>query len=251
MELESIIRYADEYLGVKSHPDYPGALNGLQVEGRPDVRHVCAAVDASEAAVEEAIRRDADLLLVHHGIFWEGLRPLTGRRYRKLARLIEARVGLYSVHLPLDSHAEVGNCVLLARQLGVDIRGPFGTSHGGVQIGWWGAVDARREAFRATVERAVGGAVRLIAGGPERIHTVGVVTGAAGSLLGEAVKAGLDAFVTGEGNHHTFAEAHEDRINLYYGGHYATETFGVKALAEHLATSFGLTWEFIDLPSGL
>jgi dinuclear metal center YbgI/SA1388 family protein len=235
---------------VKTHPDYAGALNGLQVEGRSEVRHLCAAVDASEAAIEEAIRRKADLLLVHHGIFWEGVKPLTGRRYRRLARLVESGLGLYSVHLPLDSHPEVGNCALLARRLGVDVRGPFGTSQG-APIGWWGEVDAHRDAFRRLIEEAVGGPVRLIAGGPEQIRTVGVVTGGAGSLLGEAVKAGLDGYVTGEGSHHTFIEAMEDRINLYYAGHYATETFGVKALAEHLAASFGLTWEFIDLPSGM
>jgi dinuclear metal center YbgI/SA1388 family protein len=207
-------------------------------------------VDASEAAIEEAVRRQGDLLIVHHGIFWEGVKALTGRRYRRIARLIQGRLGLYSVHLPLDSHPEVGNCALLARRLGVDIRGPFGTSLG-VPIGWRGTVDVDRDAFRAVVEGAVGGPVRLIPGGPARIRTVGVVTGGAGSLLGEAVKAELDAFVTGEGSHHTFVDAMEDRINLYYAGHYATETFGVQALAEHLATSFGLTWEFIDLPSGM
>jgi len=236
---------------VQTHPDYSGALNGLQVEGRAEVGHVCAAVDASEAAIEEAIRRNADLLIVHHGIFWEGQKPITGRRYRKLARLIESGLALYSVHLPLDSHPEVGNCALLARRMGVDIRGPFGVSHGGVQIRWWGAMECDRMQLKAILENAVDGPARLIPGGPDQIRTVGVVTGAAGSMMGEAVKAGLDAYITGEGNHHTYAEALEDRINLYYAGHYATETFGVKALAEHLAASFGVTWEFIDLPSGL
>jgi dinuclear metal center YbgI/SA1388 family protein len=225
-------------------------MNGLQVEGRARVRHLCAAVDASELAIEEAVRRKADLLIVHHGMFWEGLEPLTGRRYRKVARLIEGGVGLYSVHLPLDSHPEVGNCVLLARRLGLDLRGRFGSSHG-VDLGWWGALDTEREALRRTIESVVGGPVRLIPGGNERIQTVGVVTGGAGSLLGDAVKAGLDAYVTGEGSHHTFVDAMEEGLNLYYAGHYATETFGVQALAQHLATSFGLTWEFIDLPSGL
>jgi dinuclear metal center YbgI/SA1388 family protein len=240
----------DEYLDVRSHPDYPTALNGLQVEGRAEVRHLCAAVDASQMAIEEAVRRGADLLLVHHGMFWEGLKPLTGRRYRKVARLVESGLGLYSAHLPLDSHPEVGNCVLLARRLGIDVRGRFGPWQG-VELGWWGALDIDREGLREAVSRAVGGPVQLIAGGRERIRTVGVITGGAGSMLNDAVSAGLDAYVTGEGSHHTFVDANEEGINLYYGGHYATETFGVQALAEHLATSFGLTWEFIDLPSGL
>jgi dinuclear metal center YbgI/SA1388 family protein len=250
LELESIIRYADDYLGVRDHPDYPTALNGLQVEGRSQVRHVCAAVDASERAIEEAIQRNADLLLVHHGMFWEGLKPLTGRRYRKVARLIEGGVGLYSVHLPLDSHPEVGNCALLIRRLGIEPRGRFGAWQG-VELGWWGAVDTDRASLADTVGAAVGGPVQVIPGGPDRIRTVGVITGGGGSLLGDAIRAGLDAYVTGEGSHHTFVDATEEGINLFYAGHYATETFGVQALAEHLARSFGLTWEFIDLPSGL
>jgi dinuclear metal center YbgI/SA1388 family protein len=250
MKLEELLQYLEGYLGIASHPDYPMALNGLQVQGKSELRHLCAAVDASEAAIEEAVRRGADLLLVHHGLFWDGLRPVTGKRYRKLARLISEGVGLYSAHLPLDGHPEVGNCVLLARELGLDIQGRFG-GYEGIDLGWWGNVDTDRERFREVVEAAVAGPVRLIAGGPERVTRVGVVTGGAGSMLGDAVRAGLDAYVTGEGAHHTFVEAHEDGINLYYAGHYATETFGVRALAEHLAQRFDLTWEFIDLPSGM
>src|SRR5688572_29651061 len=117
MKLESVLQYLSEYLGVHGHPDYPTALNGLQVGGPEEVRHVCAAVDASEHTIEEAVRRGADLLIVHHGLFWDGLKPLTGRRFRKVSRLIGAKTGLYSMHLPLDSHAEVGNCILLARKL--------------------------------------------------------------------------------------------------------------------------------------
>jgi dinuclear metal center YbgI/SA1388 family protein len=238
------------YLALDSHPDYPNAMNGLQVEGRGEVRHLCAAVDASEAAIEEAVRRGADLLLVHHGMFWDGSRPLTGRRFRKVSRLVSAGMGLYSVHLPLDSHPEVGNCALLARRLGIDLQGRFG-SFQGVEIGWWGTVDTERGAFRKLVEDSVGGPVRLIPGGPERVARVGVVTGGGGSLLGQAVAAGLDGYVTGEASHHTFIDAVEEGLNVYLAGHYATETLGVQALTEHLASSFGLTWDFIDLPSGL
>ena len=119
-------------------------------------------------------------------------------------------------------------------------------------MGWWGVVEeTERERFRVAVEAAVGGPVRLVPGGPDRIRSVGIVTGGAGSMVGEAAEAGLDAYVTGEGAHHTFIDAHEERINLCLAGHYATETFGVRALAEHLADHFGLTWEFIDLPSGM
>ena len=250
MELESILQYLNAFLQLDSHPDYPNAMNGLQVEGPREVRHICAAVDASEAAIEEAARRGADLLLVHHGMFWDGARPLTGRRFRKVSRMISAGMGLYSVHLPLDSHPEVGNCALLAQRLGIELKGRFGAFQG-TQIGWWGTVEADREAFRAVVEKAVAGPVRLLAGGKPSLSRVGVVTGGGGSLLGEALKTGLDGYVTGEASHHTFVDAAEEGINVYLAGHYATETLGVQALAEHLAVSFGLTWDFVDLPSGM
>jgi dinuclear metal center YbgI/SA1388 family protein len=251
MKLESVLQYVSEYLGVAAHPDYPTALNGLQVEGRGEVRHLCAAVDASEQAIDEAVRRGADLLVVHHGLFWDGLKPLTGRRFRKVSKLIGAGTGLYSVHLPLDSHAEVGNCALLARGVGLQLEGRFG-GYQGTEIGWWGTVPGlSREAFRDAVAKAVGGEVRSIRGGPDVIRRVAVVTGGAGSMLDDAAGGGFDAFVTGEASHHAFIDAHESRINLYLAGHYATETFGVKALCEHLAVRFGLTWDFIDLPTGM
>lgn len=250
MKLEYLIQYLHGYLNLGTHPDYPTALNGLQVEGRGEVSHICTAVDASQAAIEEAIARNADLLLVHHGMFWEGLRPLTGRRLRKVERLISAGLGLYSVHLPLDSHPDVGNCVLLARQVGIDPKGRFGT-YQGTEIGCWGALEADRDSFRQTLEDRVGGPVRLIPGGRQRISTVGVITGGGGSLLDQAVRAGLDAYVTGEASHHVYVDALEEGVNVYLAGHYATETLGVQALAQHLSTKFGLSWDFIDLPSGL
>jgi len=250
MELEALVQYIDRYLGVSEHPDYPTALNGLQVEGRKEVRHLCAAVDASEAAILQAARQGADLLLVHHGMFWEGLRAVTGPRYRKLATLMSAEMALYSVHLPLDSHPEVGNCALLGARLGLEPGGRF-APYKGVDIGWWGTTDADRTAFTGALEVAVGGPVRLIPGGGDRIRTVGIVTGGGGSLIPAAVAAGFDAYVTGEGSHHTFIDAMEAGLNLFYAGHYATETFGVKALAEHLASTFDLSWDFIDLPTGM
>ena len=250
MELERLVQYVDGYLGVAEHPDYDTALNGLQVEGPPQVSHVCAAVDASEATIEAAADLESDLLLVHHGLFWDGLRPLTGRRYRRVRRLVEAGVGLYAVHLPLDAHPEVGNCALLARALGLDVESRFG-AYRGAPLGWWGTTDTDRPGLVARVETAVGGPVRLIPGGPERIRRVGVLTGGGGSFVSEAAREGLDAYVTGEGSHHTAIDAMEAGVNLLYAGHYATETFGVKALAAHLAERFGLAWEFLDHPTGM
>ena len=252
MQLESLLQYLDGYLGVSDHPDYATALNGLQVQGREEVQVVAVAVDASEAVIGAAAEMGADLVVVHHGLFWGGLRPLTGPHFRRIRNLIDAELGLYSCHLPLDGHSEVGNCVLLARALGLEIEGRLG-AYQGVPIGWWGRLPEPlgAAALVARVEAAVGGPAHLIPGGPERIESVGVVTGGGASFVSEAAAAGLDAFVTGEGSHHTHFDATEQGIHVLFGGHYATETFGVRALGEHLASRFGLTWHFIDQPTGL
>ena len=253
MKLESVLQYLDSYLGIPDHADYPQALNGLQVEGREDVTRIVAAVDASEASIEAAATAGADFLLVHHGLYWDGLKPLTGRRYRKVKRLLDAGIALYSAHLPLDAHAEVGNCALLGRALGLDLQGRFGDFKG-TPIGWWGsyaeATDA--EGLRERFAAALGGAaIHLIPGGPARVEGVGVVTGGGASFVEEAVALGLNALVTGEGTHHTHFDAMELGIHVLFGGHYATETFGVRALAQHLAERFDLQWEFVDQPTGL
>ena len=252
MKLESLLQYLDGYLGIGEHPDYPTALNGLQVGGPEEVAHVVAAVDASERAIEAAVERGADLLIVHHGLFWDGLRPLTGRRLRKVRALVEGGVALFSCHLPLDSHAEVGNCILLARALGLDIGGRW-AEYRGVPIGCWGSLaePTTPGGLADLVRDVLGNRIHLIDAGKERIQRVGVVTGGGASFVEAAADEGLDALVTGEGAHHTHFDATELGVTVVFGGHYATETFGVRALAEHLAERFGLTAEFVDLPTGL
>lgn len=250
MRLDELAAYLDGFLRVSEVPDYPPALNGLQVESSGEVRRVAVAVDAAQATVEAAVRAGADLLLVHHGLFWDGNQPVTGRRYRRLRALLEADVAVYAAHLPLDVHPEVGNNAVLARALGVEPRGSFG-DYKGYPLGVWGELDTPRDALRERLEGLLGGRVHLVPGGPERIRRVGVVTGGAGSMVPAAVAAGLDAFVTGEGAHHNFFDAEEGGINLFLGGHYATETWGVRALARHLEEKFGLETVFIDHPTGL
>ena len=251
MELESLLQYVSELLNVPGHPDYPGSVNGLQVAGPDQVGHLAVAVDASSETVAAAVQARADLLVVHHGIFWRGLQPLTGPTFEKVAGLIRAGVGLYSVHLPLDSHPELGNSILLARALGLDVDGRFGMFEG-AEIGWSGRVEeCAPEAFRALVARAVGGPARLLSGGDHTVRRVGVLTGGGGSFVAEAAARQLDALVTGEASHHAYVDAMELGVHVVLAGHYATETFGVKALAAHLAERFGLTWEFLDFPSGL
>ena len=251
MKLESIFQYLNGFLLVEGYPDYPHALNGVQVDGPGEVEHVAVAVDASEATINEAVNRGADLLIVHHGLFWKGLQPVTGRHFRKIRKLVEGELSLYSCHLPLDSHPEVGNCILVARALGLEIEGQFG-EHEGVNVGWWGRKEGGVEgtALVGELELLLEGPVRLIEGGPKMIERIGVVTGAGGSFIQEAVGLGLDALITGEVSHTEYIDAVELGVSVLLGGHYATETFGVKALGAHLEERFGLTWEFLEQPTG-
>lgn len=250
MRLAELAAYLDEYLDVAAIPDYSGALNGLQVENRGEVTKLAAAVDASEVAIRRAVEQRCDLLLVHHGLFWDGNLPVTGRRYRRLHPLLLHDVALYSAHLPLDTHSEVGNNCVLARELGVAVRGRFG-DYEGTEIGVWGEYEGTRDALGEALARATGGEVKLIPGGAESVRRVGVLTGGGGSFARAAIAAGLDALVTGEGTHHTYFDAIEGGVNLFYAGHYATETWGVRALARHLEERFALPWTFIDVPTGL
>lgn len=244
-----LARYLDEFLHIGELPDSSVAVNGLQVENGGTVHRVAAAVDASERAIREAARRGCDLLLVHHGLFWSGLGALTGRRYRKVRRILEADMAVYSAHIPLDVHPEVGNNAVLARELGIELEGVFG-QYKGVPIGVWGGLELRREALAARLQDLLEAPVRFVPGGPEQLRRVGIITGAGSSAIEEAIELGLDAFVSGEGPHHSVFDALEGGINLYYGGHWATETWGVKALAAHVEERFGLPWEFLDQPTG-
>jgi dinuclear metal center YbgI/SA1388 family protein len=245
-----LIHYLDEYLRIAETPDETGARNGLQVEGRPTVDRIALAVDASERTIRQASEWGADLLIVHHGLFWDGGVPLTGRRYRKVKHLIENGLAVYGAHIPLDVHPEVGNNVVLAGEIGMEVEGWFG-DYRGIPLGVWGSLELRRETLAARLDEVLGGPVRMIAGGPERLRRVGIITGGGGSMIGQAIQAGLDAYVTGEGAHHTYFDAVEGGINVYYGGHYATEVWGVRALGEHVAKRFGVETHFIDGPTGL
>jgi len=249
-ELEQILYFVERIFQVSDFPDYPHALNGLQVDGPGTVDRLIVAVDASEATIHAAVARDPQLLLVHHGLFWDGFGPLTGSRFRKVEALVRGNIALYALHLPLDAHAEFGNSAGLCRAMGLNPTGTFGGFQGR-QIGWWAPASMDREKLAERVSEAVGGPARLIPGGPEFVERVGVLTGGGASALGEAAERGFDALVTGEGAHHHFHEAMELGVNLYLGGHYATETFGVKALGKTLAEEFSLEWEFLDLPTGM
>jgi len=250
MTLQQLTEYLDEFLRCGEIADFPGALNGLQVENRTSIERVAFAVDAAQATIEEAAARGANLLIVHHGLFWQGNQPLTGRRYRRIRVLLDHDLALYSAHLPLDVHPKVGNNVVLAGRLGIAIEGTLG-DHGGVPLGVWGTLELRRESLAARLDEILGCRVRMIPGGPKWLKRVGVITGAAAGKIEFARAAGLDAFVTGEGAHHNYFDAMEGGVNLYLGGHYATEVWGVRALAEHLSERWGLECFFVDHPTGL
>jgi len=250
MKLESIVQFLDDLLEIPEFPDYPSAHNGLQVEGPDRVEKVAAAVDVSEETIAGAADGDVDLLLVHHGLFWGGLAPLTGRRFRKVSGLIRNEIALYSAHLPLDAHPEVGNCAVLCRELGIPLEERF-AHYEDRAIGWTGGLRIGRDELRARLAQVLGTDVRTVAGGPDPVERVALVTGSGGSFIEEALGAGADTLVTGEGSHHDYVEATELGLNVFYGGHYATETWGVRALAAHLRERFGTPWTFIDAPSGL
>jgi len=252
--LVDIVAYADEFLRIREVADERNAVNGLQVENGGTENSIDAGVDASQGTIARV--PTGSLLIVHHGLFWDGNVPVTGRRYRRLSALLENDIAVYSAHIPLDLHPEVGNNVVLADRLGIEVEGWFG-DYKGSAIGVWGFAPPRlgtRDAFVGEVNRALGTfapGARLIPGGPDRVSRVGIITGGAGNMIDAARDAGLDTYITGEGPHHTYFDAVEWGLNVIYAGHYATETLGVQALASHLGDRFDLEWEFHDHPTGL
>ncbi len=248
--LADIVRHCDTTLRTPEIRDYDGAHNGLQVGNDGRVTRIVATVDASSATVKKAVEAGADLLIVHHGLFWGTTVPWTGKRRELLGLLVKHNLAVYSSHLPLDAHPKLGNNACLAAALGLKQGRPFLVSKG-QPIGLKFAGKWRRAELQRRVEKAVGGPVNLLAGGSEIIRTLGICTGGAGSELAQVAADGVDSFITGEGPHWTFSLAEELGVNAFYAGHYATETFGVKALAAQLSRKFRVPWSFIDHPSGL
>lgn len=251
--LAEIARFLDGYLRIAEVPDESNAVNGLQVENGGRVGRVVAAVDASLETIVGLGPGESALLLVHHGLLWDGNVPLTGRRFRRVRALLDRDAALYSAHIPLDLHPEVGNNVELARRIGLPVEGWFG-AYRGVPIGVWGTAGegmADRDGLVRLLETALGATARLIPGGPARTERIGIVTGGAGNLIEAARDARLDTFITGEGPHHTYFDAMEWGLNLIYAGHYATEQVGVQALARKLESEFGLPWAFHHHPTGM
>lgn len=246
----------DGLLGVPTHPDFPGALNGLQLDHHGPVRAVAAAVDVSVQVIEAAAASGANFLVVHHGLFWGGPQRLTSLQYRRLRALFEHDIAVYSAHLPLDSHPDLGNNVLLARRLLLEPDQPF-ASFQGVQIGVAGRSDlptAHLQQRLAVFSASQGGTLRTTSFSPERrTKRWAICTGAGASSdsLREAEEAGVDTLIVGEGPHHTAVDAPDRGLVVFYAGHYATETLGVAAVGALVASEAGVPYHFIDAPTGL
>lgn len=254
-ELSALVRYLDDELRTSDVPDSDLALNGLQLGNSGSVSRVAAAVDFSADTVAAAVREQAQLLIVHHGMFWRAHR-LVGPAYERLQRAISGDLAVYSSHIPLDLHPELGNNRLLAKELQLNVSGTFGR-YKGIEIGVCGSSDL---ATRVLVDR-----VRELSA---RYDTIAVstpftesrttrrwaiITGAGASMdtLAEARERGIDTLIVGEGTHHTAVQAMEDETVVVYGGHYATETLGVRALAERVSKRFDIPWVFVNVPTGL
>jgi dinuclear metal center YbgI/SA1388 family protein len=248
--LARLVSYCDRLLALSEYGDWDGAFNGLQVENRGHVHRLAAAVDARRATIERAAAAGADLLLVHHGLFWGGGAPWTGSRYAVIRKLIEHDLAVYSVHLPLDAHPRLGNNAQLCAALGWRRSRAFFSTKGR-PIGRKVVTRLARAELMHRLAKVVGHPPLLIAAGPEVCRRIGVVSGGAGSELRQAAAEDVDTFITGEGPHWTHALAEDLGLNVFYAGHYATETLGVQALATHLSDRFHLPWTFLDYPTGL
>ncbi|MEF8781154.1 MAG: Nif3-like dinuclear metal center hexameric protein [Haloferacaceae archaeon] len=263
MRLSEFAAKLDDRLDTQAYADLDASANGLQVgpspaagdAGRdPEVTRAAFAVDAATETIEAAAEADADVLVTHHGLIWGGLDRVSGTDYARLAPLFDADLALYVSHLPLDGHPELGNAAGLAELLGVTDRVPFGAL-GGEHVGTRGTIPGGVETA-ALVDRLdrdldTGGTdVRLLDFGPERATEVAILTGSGADWLGEAVEAGVDLLVTGEGKGKLYHEAREAGISVVLAGHYATETFGVRSL-QRLAGGWGLETTYVDRPTGL
>ncbi len=249
MDILQLSHYLDNLLDISSISDSPNALNGLQVQNNGEIKKIGLAVDLCQATIDMAIEKNCQMMFVHHGIFWGGLQPLRGTFYEKISAMMNANLGLYSAHIPLDLHPVLGNNRALADLIGLQNLEPFG-EYGGIKIGFKGRVEKKPVATLAQeLAEKLGSSIKVI--GEGEIESIGLVTGGAADIIRQASNEGLNAYITGEGANNHYHEAIEGRCILIFAGHYATETGGVKAVGNHLAEKFGIACEFLDYPTGL
>ncbi len=239
---DEIIAFANELLDLDSFRDY--GPQGLQVVGADEVSRVVCAVSASQELFERAAAAEAQLVVVHHGLLWDNEpRAIDRRMRRRLQTLFDADINLAAYHLALDAHPEIGNNALLARELGVEVDGPF------VEWGIGGRVATSLDRFLARVREKINPEPLVFQEGPADLARVAIVSGGAARYLADAAAAGYDLYLTGEAAEPTLHTARELGVTFVAAGHYATEKLGVQALTARLAERFGLEWEFVDLPN--
>lgn len=248
--LSEVVSFLDRELDTESIPDYPFAYNGLQLESRGEVKRVVCAVDASLSVIREAVELGADLLIVHHGIFWQGLQAVTGPVYEKYRVAIEGSLAIYSSHVPLDIHEKLGNNRILAEKLGLEEIEAFHPWKG-ILLGLKGVSAMTFGELSLRIEDVLGSPVLSTGDVGECAGRVGLITGGAGSEVSVIAAEGIDTFISGEGPHWSFPLADELGLKVIYGGHYATETYGVQALLGLLESAFRVEGSFIDQPTGL
>lgn len=248
-KLSEIVEFLDLELKISEIPDYSGAHNGLQLENGGEVTKVAVAVDASLDVVEQAVEEGADLLVVHHGLFWQGVSMMTQGRYRKLKAAFDGGLAIYSSHIPLDVHPMWGNNALLAEVLGLEVSEKF-QPWKGIELGLAGQWEGTWEDLERVVSEKVGPVLSSTRAG-DRVGKLGIITGGAGSEVEAAKAAGIDTFLTGEGPHWSFPLAQELGLSVILAGHYATETFGVRKIGRVLGKKYDVECVFIDCPTGL
>lgn len=254
--LARIAAHLDALLEIATITDYPPALNGVQVEHRGPVRHVAAAVDCSLRTIQLAAAKGANLLVVHHGLFWNGLQPIVGSHHARIRALFDHDIALYSAHLPLDAHPTFGNSALLATTLGLTATGGF-ARHEHIHCGVRGEGDLPTATLVDRVRQWATplGHHTVVSPIPDahrtRCWAICSGAGAQRENLREAYATGVDTLIVGEGPHWSAVDAEERGLVIIYAGHYATETLGIRALAEHIGAQFDLPWHFVPAPTGL
>ncbi len=252
----TIATWLDDLLETDTTPDYQGALNGLQFDHHGPVTRIAAAVDASRSTIEACVAHGANLLIVHHGIFWAGAQPVRGALYDKTRLLVQHDIAVYSTHLPLDKHATLGNNVLLASTLGLTPSSTW-LPYKGVPIGVVADDDLPTSTLVARAQHFAAAHGHHLVATPHdparRSRRIAICTGGGASTdsINAAAALGADTLVVGEGPHHTAIHAEETGMVVIYAGHYATETLGVQALARHTADHWHLPWCFLPAPTGL
>lgn len=250
MKLHDIVEFLDEFLNLKEWQDKSN--NGLQVEGREEVKRVAFAVDACMDVFERAKSLNADMIIVHHGLIWGGIDYVKGIVRRRLKFLLDNEISLYAVHLPLDAHPTIGNNAQILKALDLEPTESFGV-YQGKEIGYIGVYDEppHLEDVLKLIEDRINSNLTALKFGKEEVKSVGVVSGRGSFALSEAIEKGIDLFITGEQDHNIYHLAKEGGINVVFAGHYATETFGVKALMRVVGQEFDLDVFFVDIPTGL